>query len=217
MDCSADSDLESVRARHSAGTGSESGARSSVGQVPHHVCGEPWRGLGLLSPGTCDDRYDTASVPARPDDAGPAGCRLLSRPLCRAHPQAVRLPAPPLVRLDPLQGIQRAHLEPYIRDLDQTGLMASSVNTMMHALHCLFPVCAHRRPDRRRPRGVRPAPQDPWRRVTHPRAGPARGPSRRPTHHRALRPSTRKPRPPQRPLPHRLRGRRLTHPSRGPF
>ena len=33
-----------------------------------------------------------------------------------------------------MQAIQRAHLELYIRDLAQTGLMASSVNTMMHAV-----------------------------------------------------------------------------------
>jgi site-specific recombinase XerD len=31
-------------------------------------------------------------------------------------------------RLDPLEGIQRAHLELYIRDLGACGLMASSVN-----------------------------------------------------------------------------------------
>jgi integrase/recombinase XerD len=40
--------------------------------------------------------------------------------------------------LDRLQGIQRAHLEVYIRDLDQTGLMTSSVNTMMHAVRGFF-------------------------------------------------------------------------------
>jgi site-specific recombinase XerD len=40
-------------------------------------------------------------------------------------------------RLDPLEGIQRAHLELYIRDL-ASGLMASSVNTMMHAVRGYF-------------------------------------------------------------------------------
>ncbi|MGH3447702.1 MAG: hypothetical protein ACRDP4_08780 [Nocardioidaceae bacterium] len=35
-------------------------------------------------------------------------------------------------QLDPLVGIQRAHGELYIRHLRKWGLMASSVNTMMH-------------------------------------------------------------------------------------
>jgi hypothetical protein len=34
--------------------------------------------------------------------------------------------------LDPLVGIQRAHVELYIRQLGESGLMDSSVNTMMH-------------------------------------------------------------------------------------
>jgi len=40
--------------------------------------------------------------------------------------------------LDPLEGIQRAHIELYIRDLGASGLMASSVNTMMHAVRGFF-------------------------------------------------------------------------------
>jgi site-specific recombinase XerD len=40
--------------------------------------------------------------------------------------------------LDPLVGIQRAHLELYIRQLGESGLMASSVNTMMHAVRGFF-------------------------------------------------------------------------------
>ncbi len=35
--------------------------------------------------------------------------------------------------LDPLIGVQRAHVELYIRGLGDRGLMDSSVNTMMHA------------------------------------------------------------------------------------
>jgi site-specific recombinase XerD len=35
---------------------------------------------------------------------------------------------------DPLLGIQRAHVELYIRQLGDRGLMDSSVNTMMHAV-----------------------------------------------------------------------------------
>jgi site-specific recombinase XerD len=37
-------------------------------------------------------------------------------------------------RLDPLVGIQRAHVELYIRHLGETGMMPSSVNTMMHGV-----------------------------------------------------------------------------------
>lgn len=37
-------------------------------------------------------------------------------------------------RLDPLVGIQRAHVELYIRHLGETGLRVSSVNTMMHGV-----------------------------------------------------------------------------------
>ena len=40
--------------------------------------------------------------------------------------------------LDPLVGIQRAHVELYIRGLGDHGLMDSSVNTMMHAVRGYF-------------------------------------------------------------------------------
>ena len=40
--------------------------------------------------------------------------------------------------LDPLVGIQRAHIELYIRQLGECGLMDSSVNTMMHAVRGFF-------------------------------------------------------------------------------
>jgi integrase/recombinase XerD len=40
--------------------------------------------------------------------------------------------------LDPLVGIQRAHVELYIRGLGDRGLMDSSVNTMMHAVRGYF-------------------------------------------------------------------------------
>ena len=36
--------------------------------------------------------------------------------------------------LDPLVGIQRAHIELYIRNLGEGGLRISSVNTMMHGV-----------------------------------------------------------------------------------
>ena len=40
--------------------------------------------------------------------------------------------------LDPLAGIQRAHIELYIRGLGDRGLMDSSVYTMMHAVRGYF-------------------------------------------------------------------------------
>ena len=40
--------------------------------------------------------------------------------------------------LDPLLGIQRAHVELYIRQLGDAGLMDSSVTTMMHAVRGFF-------------------------------------------------------------------------------
>ena len=40
--------------------------------------------------------------------------------------------------LDPLVGIQRAHVELYIRRLGEHALMDSSVNTMMHAVRGYF-------------------------------------------------------------------------------
>jgi hypothetical protein len=40
--------------------------------------------------------------------------------------------------VDPLIGIQRAHVELYIRGLGDRGLMDSSVNTMMHAVRGYF-------------------------------------------------------------------------------
>jgi len=40
--------------------------------------------------------------------------------------------------LDPLVGIQRAHVELYIRQLGDHGLMDSSVVTMMHAVRGYF-------------------------------------------------------------------------------
>ncbi|MCU0299106.1 MAG: site-specific integrase [Candidatus Nanopelagicales bacterium] len=40
--------------------------------------------------------------------------------------------------LDPLVGIQRAHVELYIRGLGDAGLMDSSINTMMHAVRGYF-------------------------------------------------------------------------------
>ena len=51
--------------------------------------------------------------------------------------------------LDPLVGIQRAHIELYIRHLGQAGLVASSVVTSMHAVPLL---CRKHRPAVTNPR-----------------------------------------------------------------
>jgi site-specific recombinase XerD len=40
--------------------------------------------------------------------------------------------------LDPLVGVQRAHVELYIRTLGERGLMDSSIVTMMHAVRGFF-------------------------------------------------------------------------------
>ena len=41
-------------------------------------------------------------------------------------------------RLDPLEGIQRAHVELYIRHLGESGLRPSSINTMFHGVRGFF-------------------------------------------------------------------------------
>jgi site-specific recombinase XerD len=41
-------------------------------------------------------------------------------------------------RLDPLVGVERAHVELYIRHLGDCGLMPSSINTMMHGVRGFF-------------------------------------------------------------------------------
>jgi len=41
-------------------------------------------------------------------------------------------------RLDPLEGIQRAHVELYIRHLGESGLRPSSINTMLHGVRGFF-------------------------------------------------------------------------------
>jgi site-specific recombinase XerD len=40
--------------------------------------------------------------------------------------------------LDPLVGVQRAHVELFIRHLGECGLMPSSINTMMHGIRGHF-------------------------------------------------------------------------------
>ena len=59
--------------------------------------------------------------------------------------------------LDPLVGIQRAHLGLSIRGLGDSGLVESSVGTMMHGGARVLPVRAHRRADLSRPSRLRAA------------------------------------------------------------
>ena len=89
--------------------------------------------------------------------------------------------------LDPLVGVQRAHVELYIRSLGERGLMDSVRGVDDERGSWVLPVRAHRRPHPGRPGRVRAAAEGPARRVPHPRAGPARAdpvPAGRPDHHR---------------------------------
>ena len=116
--------------------------------------------------------------------------------------------------LDPLTGVQRAHVELYIRGLAESGLRDSSICTMMHGVRGFFRfahidglIAADPAVYVRLPKvhaaitnaldaGVR------WRR-------PDPRPARRLWHHRALRPGPRQPRPIRLPLPNRLRRRHI--------
>ena len=87
--------------------------RVASGRGDLAVCGCPRPGLGLQIVGGRHDEHDRPAVPARRDDAGPARGRPLPGQVHRADPQAVRLPAAPLVHLvrnqrpGPLVGLQR--------------------------------------------------------------------------------------------------------------
>ena len=74
--------------------------------------------------------------------------------------------------LDPLIGIQRAHIELYIRDLGESGLQVSSVNTMMHGVRGFFRFAHIDGLIPANPCRPRPATRDPHRRVPHPGPGP---------------------------------------------
>jgi integrase/recombinase XerD len=102
-------------------------------------------GLSTPSPGDFDDyQHDASPVPARRHVARTARSGLLLGSAFRPHS---RLYAFQLRRwfawcdanaLDPLLGIQRAHVELYIRQLGDGGLMDSTVVTMMHAVRGFF-------------------------------------------------------------------------------
>ncbi|MDQ3029282.1 MAG: site-specific integrase, partial [Actinomycetota bacterium] len=88
----------------------------------------------------------TALLPFQPDEMTPAQLAAVSY-LARYTGQTHTLYAYQLRRwftwcetnaLDPLAGIQRAHVALYIRHLGECGLRVSSVNTMMHGVRGYF-------------------------------------------------------------------------------
>jgi integrase/recombinase XerD len=88
----------------------------------------------------------TTLLPFQPDAMTPAQLAAVSY-LARYSGQTHTLYACQLRRwfvwceasaLEPLVGIQRAHVELYIPHLGECGLMPSSVNTMMHAVRGFF-------------------------------------------------------------------------------
>ena len=92
--------------------------------------------------------------------------------------------------LDPLVGIQRAHVELYIRQPRRVGADGLLDRDDDARRARVLPVRPHRRADRRRPGRLRPAAEGAPRRVPHPRPGPAGAdpvPAGRPDHHRAPR------------------------------
>jgi hypothetical protein len=121
------------------------------------VCGDPWVGLGH---NIADEvaMTNTALLPFQPDSMTPAQLAAVSY-LARYSGHTHTPYAYQLRRwfawcernaLDPLVGIQRAHIELYIRHLASCGLMDSSVNTMMHGVRWVLQVRPHRRPDPKR-------------------------------------------------------------------
>jgi integrase/recombinase XerD len=90
--------------------------------------------------------FNTTLLPLQPDAMTPAQLAAVSY-LARYSGHTHTLYAYQLRRwfawcdtggLDPLNGIQRAHVELYIRHLGSCGLMPSSINTMMHGVRGFF-------------------------------------------------------------------------------
>jgi hypothetical protein len=118
------------------------------------VCGGPRLGHGRQIAGGFHDQYDAPALPARCDDACPAGRRLVPSAVHRAHPHLVRLPSSPLVRL-----VRGQHPRPAGRDPARPGgalhsaparLWADGLLDQHHDARrpWLLPVRPHRRPDR---------------------------------------------------------------------
>ncbi len=71
--------------------------------------------------------------------------------------------------LDPLVGLQRAHLELYIRHLHDAGLRDSSINTMLHGVRGFFRFAHIDGLISADPGCLCPTAEDPSRRDPHPR------------------------------------------------
>src|SRR5450759_3264190 len=118
--------------------------RASVNQGPNRV----WRSVAgawsLDRRGACHVEHHPAAVRTRLDDAGaPGGGLLPARYSGHTHDlYAYQLRRwfgwCETNRLDPLEGIQRAHVELYIRHLGESGLRPSSINTMLHGVRGFF-------------------------------------------------------------------------------
>jgi integrase/recombinase XerD len=113
--------------------------------MPHHVCGDPWLRHGREIAAEHAMSHSVL-LPFQPDAMTAAQLAAVSY-LARYSGHTHTLYAYQLRRwfawcqsggLDPLVGIQRAHVELYIRHLGAGGLMPSSVNTMMHGVRGFF-------------------------------------------------------------------------------
>jgi integrase/recombinase XerD len=109
------------------------------------VCGDPWLRLGRQVAGE-HAMSNTILQPFQPDSMTRAQLAAVSY-LARYSGHTHSLYAYQLRRwfewcetnrLDPLDRIQRAHVELYIRQLGGSGLMPSSINTMMHGVRGFF-------------------------------------------------------------------------------
>ncbi len=124
----------------------------------------------------------TIALPFQPDAMTPAQLPAVSY-LARYTGQTHRLYADQLRRwfswcetngLDPLVGLQRAHLELYIRHLHDTGLRDSSINTTLHGVRGFFRFAHIDGLIAADPAVYARLTKDPRRRDPHPRPRPAR-------------------------------------------
>ena len=134
--------------------GSHANASNSAGPIPRVVdvvhAWPRWRQAG--SGPSVRSPCETTPCPVRPQSSRSIS-RRCPRRNCQQCPTWPATPGAHAVyafqmrqwfarcetsRLDPLVGIQRAHVELYIRGLSHRGLMDSSVNTMTHAVRGYF-------------------------------------------------------------------------------
>jgi Phage integrase, N-terminal SAM-like domain len=114
-------------------------------RTPRRACGEHGLGSAAMSPREAI-MATTTLLALQPNAMSPAQLAAVSY-LARYSLSTHRLYTYQLGRwfdwceinnLDPLVGIQRAHVELYIRHLGQCGLLPSSVNTMMNGVRGYF-------------------------------------------------------------------------------